>query len=82
MYHLDAAYRAGARAMRQGIPYGISNPYRTFTQQHDQFNYGHVNESAGEHIRFGVDVIEAADAGQCFKEYPAVKCSTLPFGKF
>lgn len=72
MYHMDAAYRAGARAMRQLIPYSVANPYRDGTQQHDQFDYGHVNESAGEHIRFGVDVIEVAATGRCFEEDQSV----------
>lgn len=68
MYHIDTAYKAGARAMRQGIPWNVGNPYRDGTQQYDQWSYGHVNESAGEHIRFGVDVIEVAVTGQCFVE--------------
>ena len=72
LYHLDAPYRAGALAMRQGIPWNVANPYRYGTQKHDQFDYGHVNESSCEHIRFGVDVIEAAQVGQCFQNDPGV----------
>lgn len=72
MYHLDAAYRAGAIAMRQRIPYSVANPHRADTQQHDQFDYGHVNESAGEHVRFGVDVIKAQQNGRCFEEDSSV----------
>lgn len=72
MHHLDTAYRAGARAMRQSIPYEVGNPYRDLTQQHDQFNYGHTNEAACEHIRFGVDVIETRLTGRCFEEDASV----------
>lgn len=72
MYHMDAAYRAGAKAMRRGVPWSVANPYRDGTQQYDQFGYGHVNESSGEHIRFGVDMIGTALTGRCFEEDPSV----------
>lgn len=66
LYHMDKAYREGALAMRNNIPWATGNPYRDGSQQHDQWSYGHVNESDDQHLRDGVDVITAPQSGQCF----------------
>lgn len=43
-YVVDRFYKEGVNAFQQSIPYGC-NPYRDGSQRHDQWNYGHVNES-------------------------------------
>lgn len=70
-YTLTPAYKRGARAMRERIPYRC-NPYRHGCQSHEDWNAGHENESAGEHIRFGRDLIEARNAGEWFDADPNV----------
>lgn len=72
IYELDKAYKEGARAMRAQVPYNVGNPYRAGCYSHDQWNEGHCHEAAGEHIRFGVDVIAARASGRCFEEDPSV----------
>jgi len=67
LYELDAAYLEGANAMRSRIPYD-RNPHEEGTTEADQWDYGHVNESAGEHIREDIDVVAAKRTGRTFKE--------------
>lgn len=68
VYEIDAAYRAGAKATREGSPTSPSNPHRHGCYQSEQWNAGRINEAAGEHDRFGVDVICAQPVGQRFEE--------------
>ena len=70
-YVLTAAYRRGASALRDGISCN-ANPFRNGCQSHEEWSNGHINESAGEHVRFGRDLIEAEPAGEYFKEDPEV----------
>ncbi len=69
-YTLDSFYIQGALAMRNSVPYS-ANPYRSFSGRHDQWNYGHENENAGEHVRFGVDVLSELPRGRVIAEDPA-----------
>lgn len=64
-YELNSAYLAGAMAMRRRIPNNC-NPHEHSTQKHLDWDAGHVNESACEHIRFGIDVISAKRNGRDF----------------
>jgi hypothetical protein len=63
-------YINGALAERNNGPYH-ANPHRQGSMRHDEWNYGHENESAGEHIRFGSDILAAKPTGQRFEEDPA-----------
>ena len=68
-YTLDEAYLLGARALRSGVSYD-ANPYNEATEEdnYSQWNYGHVNESAGEHIiRGNVDVLSIPCSGLTFR---------------
>lgn len=47
-YTADRFYMEGVKAARQEIPWSC-NPYRDGSMRHDQWNYGHENECAGEH---------------------------------
>ena len=71
IHDITPAYKAGAMAMRQGVSHK-ANPHEISTQQHWDWDAGHVNESCGEHHRFGLDLIELAPKGQLFDEDPAV----------
>lgn len=61
-YNISAAYIEGATAMREGISYK-HNPHNTNSMAYDSWNDGHSNESAGEHIRFGGDVLAVSGKG-------------------
>lgn len=60
-YELDKYYIEGALAMRAQISWK-SNPYKDGSARNFSWSYGHVNESTGEHIREGVDVLMNANA--------------------
>ena len=62
---MTSAYRHGAQACRQGIPF-YANPHRAGTQSNDDWDAGHMNEAAGEHFRFGRDLVQAAQQGTTF----------------
>jgi hypothetical protein len=47
-YVMDKCYKQGMEAMAQNIPNNC-NPYRFGSKSHDQWDYGHVNESCGYH---------------------------------
>lgn len=72
---MTKAYREGALAARLGL-YSDRNPYEATgnqpKEQHD-WNAGHSNELACEHIRFGRDLISVSPrANKVFKEDPEV----------
>lgn len=69
-YWMNAPYRKGAQDCREGVPYGNA-PY-IVSDNIDQYNYGHENEGACEHIRNGIDVILAPLTGERFDEDPSV----------
>lgn len=71
LFEMDRFYIEGAQAMRQRTPWNC-NPYRQGSTRHDQWGYGHENESAQEHIRFGQDLLQAKPAGTCFAEDPSI----------
>ena len=63
VYDITVAYKRGAMDMRKSIPYNC-NPYRNvYSQDYYDWECGHANESCGEHIRNGVDVIHAPQNG-------------------
>lgn len=47
-YVMDRYYKQGMKAYRQAVPNNC-NPYRSGCKAHDQWDYGHVNESCGYH---------------------------------
>lgn len=63
---MTRAYREGARAFRRSVPWNC-NPYRPDTDGHEAWSDGHVNDSAGEHYRFGKDLVEAPCNGARFE---------------
>ena len=58
VYELNAAYLRGANAMRNEISFR-DNPFGDGSYSHDQWEAGHEHEAAGEHFRFGRDVLNA-----------------------
>jgi hypothetical protein len=70
-YELSEAYIHGAKAFRANTPNNC-NPHRYRSAIHDAWDYGHCNESAGEHFRFGQDVLVAARKGLRFEMDNAV----------
>lgn len=64
---LGKGYRQGALAMRRRLP-ADANPHRPGSAAGARWAAGHANEAAGEHIRFGIDVIEAPGIGMVFEE--------------
>jgi hypothetical protein len=71
-YAMTKAYRDGAMAMRMSIPVTCNPHHNTDSQAHHDWEYGHTNEAACEHIRFGVDVLHASLKGCRFEEDSAV----------
>ena len=71
LYAIDSFYKEGARAMRNRTPWNC-NPYRDGSQRAESWGFGHVNESGEEHVRFGIDVIEAEPKGTVFKDDPSI----------
>lgn len=55
-YEISEEYIQGAMAMRSDISYN-SNPYKEDRKRYFDWDYGHENEAACEHIRFGVDIL-------------------------
>lgn len=47
-YLADQFYREGVNDCKRGVPYH-NNPYRFGCNRYYQWNYGHENESAGDH---------------------------------
>lgn len=47
-YLVDRFYLEGVKAFQSNIPWNC-NPYRVGSQRADQWEYGHVNASAGEY---------------------------------
>lgn len=81
-YEINPRYLDGALAFRGGVPYSC-NPHRFGTQSHDDWDYGHVNESAGEHFRFGIDIVLSKRAGQRFEMDPSTprnQCGDVEWG--
>ena len=76
-YTLTKAYRDGAMAMRRQTSH-FANPFRDGTQSAFDWDSGHTNEAAGEHVRFGMDVISARLRGAIFADDPSIP--RLPCG--
>lgn len=70
-YALSRSYKNGAQAFRNGTPWD-HNPHRADSQAYFDWESGHVNDSAGEHFRFGLDVLAERRTGRCFDMDPAV----------
>lgn len=68
-YVVTAAYREGALAMRSQIPW---NRCPLSGERREEWEAGHCNESAGEHIRFGKDLVSQPKQGKVFREDPDV----------
>lgn len=62
-YTLTAAYRKGAEAFRNSVPF-TANPFHPHTQAHYDWENGHTNESAGFHVWEGLDVLALPRNGQ------------------
>lgn len=78
-YTLTQAYRDGAMAMRRQTPH-FANPFRDGTQSAEDWDQGHTNEAAGEHVRFGTDVISARPRGAVFADdtdIPRLPCGDV-----
>jgi hypothetical protein len=69
LYAVTKAYVDGARAMRASVPHH-ANPYRG--DRADEWSQGHDNEAAGEHFRFGRDVLADPSDGREIGEDPAL----------
>lgn len=68
VYTMTKAYREGAQAMRDSVPF-TCNPHRnTESQQYFDWDSGHTNEAAREHVRFGIDLLGATLNGRRFEE--------------
>ena len=68
-YEVTKAYREGALAMRAQTPWNCCPVSGT---RREEWEHGHCNESAGEHIRFGKDLIAQPRKGILFREDPDV----------
>jgi hypothetical protein len=71
LYEMSKAYREGALAMRNAISFK-HNPHPNSIQANYDWENGHMNEAAGEHFRFGIDVIIAPLNGRYFEEDASV----------
>jgi|TARA_R100000687_G_scaffold81622_1_gene78981 hypothetical protein len=71
VYEMSPAYIDGARAMRRSTTFH-ANPYSDRSQEHADWDFGHTHEAAGEHFRFGLDLIAQPATGASFEEDPAV----------
>ena len=71
IHDMTIAYRNGARALRNEIPF-FCNPHREDSQDHCDWNHGHDNDAAREHLRFGIDLIEVPAEGKTFEDDPDV----------
>jgi len=71
VYEMTPAYIEGARAMRAEITWH-ANPHPDGSQSYDDWDYGHTHEAAGEHLRFGLDLIAEPARGASFEEDASV----------
>lgn len=69
LYDVTGAYVKGALAMRGSVTHH-ANPYRG--DRADEWSQGHDNEAAGEHFRFGRDVLSDPSDGREIGEDPAL----------
>jgi hypothetical protein len=69
VYALTPAYIKGARDARDGASH-FSNPHRSGSQRHFDWDAGLSNEHAYEHYRFGKDLISEPPSGLTFEEDP------------
>jgi len=67
LYEMSQAYLAGARALRRNVPF-FANPHRDGSQRHADWAAGHDNEAAGEHVRYGRDLLLEPARGTEFGE--------------
>jgi hypothetical protein len=70
-YVMNQSYLAGAQAFRNSVPCNC-NPHTYGTQAHDDWDWGHTHDSAGEHFRFGKDLITVTRNGSRFEIDDAV----------
>lgn len=70
-YVMSQAYLNGARAFRRGTPFSC-NPHAFDSDAHNAWDWGHTHEAAGEHFRFGQDLITAKRNGVRFELDPLV----------
>lgn len=56
IYTITPAYVAGAKAMRENVPWHC-NPHRQGSQRHHDWDAGHTHEASGFHSIYGVDII-------------------------
>lgn len=65
-YVMTQAYLNGALALRRSVPYSC-NPHTHGTQAHDDWDWGHTHDAAGEHFRYGKDLITVKRNGSRFE---------------
>lgn len=70
-YVMNQAYLNGAQAFRRSVPWNC-NPHREDSEAHEAWSNGHVNDSAGEHYRFGKDLVAVSRNGARFEMDPGV----------
>lgn len=70
-YVMSQAYLNGAQAFRRGTPVSC-NPHAFDSQNNEDWDNGHTNDSVGEHFRFGQDLVSAPRKGSRFELDPAV----------
>lgn len=63
---MTQAYLNGARALRRGVPFSC-NPHGHGSQAYDDWDWGHTHDAAGEHYRFGTDLVDAKRNGSRFE---------------
>jgi hypothetical protein len=68
-HQMTKFYLDGARAYRKDTPFW-ENPFNEGTQRFHEWNCGYENEEAGEHMRFGIDLVEECEPGAVYNEDP------------
>jgi len=71
LYTMTPAYIAGARACRDEVPHW-ANPHADGTQDSYDWSFAHDNEAAGEHRRFGKDLLDEHPASVEFGMDPDI----------
>jgi hypothetical protein len=65
LYAISDAYRSGAVACRESVPF-FTNPHRDGSQRYADWSAGHDHEAAGLHRFADVDVVTARRTGTEF----------------
>ena len=71
VYTLNKAHREGAEAFRSGMP-RTCNPHRVGTRAHYDWDAGYAQDAAGEHFRYGKDMLKEPRRAVLFMPDPHV----------